>query len=155
MSHRKRNLTILTLVLVLVATEVGLQLFRLPVGTVRVVNEGGEPITNLRLVSGSSEATVAKLPEGEAVMLSLRGRGKQTLVVTFQQKNNPLSNFEIPIFDPASLQSEGFTLVLVIRQNEYERYQDDGEPSMLSQLTSRTQTWLVKSIESPPMLKSQ
>jgi hypothetical protein len=149
MSRRNRNLTLAIVVLLLVAAEVGLRSLRLPVASVRVVNQGGEPITNLRLVSGSSQAHVATLPEGETVNVPLEGRGKQSLVVTFQQKNNPLSNFEIPVFDPAGLQSEGFSLVLVIRQNEFERYQDDGEPSKLSRLGTWLWTWLEKSLESP------
>ena len=149
MSQRKRNLTIVTVVLLLVAAEVGLQSLRLPVAFVRVVNQGGAPITNLRLVSGQSEATVAKIPDGESAMVPLAGRGKQSLVVTFQQQNNPLSNFQIPVFDPASLQREGFSLVLVIRQNEFERYQDDGEPSKLSRLGTWLWNWLEKSLESP------
>ncbi|AGA30087.1 hypothetical protein [Singulisphaera acidiphila] len=149
MSRRKRNLTIVTVVLLFVAAEVGLQLLRPPVAYVRVVNQGGEPITNLRLVSGQSAATLAKLPEGETATLPLEGRGDQTLLVTFQQKNNSLSNFEIPVFNPAALQSEGFSLVLVIRQGEFERYQDDGEPSKLGRLSAWFWSWLEKSLESP------
>jgi hypothetical protein len=94
-------------------------------------------------------ATVATIGDGAAAKVYLAGRGKATLTVTFQQKNNPLSTFEIPTFDPAALQREGFTLVLVIRQNEYERYQDDGEPSFLSRLAAQSKGWLEKSLESP------
>ncbi|SIN99233.1 hypothetical protein SAMN05444166_1944 [Singulisphaera sp. GP187] len=149
MTRRKRNFTIGIVVSLLVAAEVGLQSLRLPAASVRVVNQGGEPIKNLRLVSGRSEATVATIPDGESANLVLEGRGKQTLVVSFQQKNNPLVNFEIPVFDPAALHRDGFSLVIVIRQNEFERYQDDGDPPRWSRLATGAWHWLEKSLESP------
>lgn len=149
MSRRNRNLTIAAVVLLGVVVEVGLQSLRSSVACVRVVNQGGAPITHLRLVSGQSEATLDSLPAGETANLFLDGRGRQTLIVTFQQQGNALSNFKIPIFDPASLQREGSSLVVVIRPNEFERYQDEGEPSRLSRLGSWLWSWLEKSLESP------
>lgn len=149
MPRRKRNLTIVAVLLVLVTVEVALRAVRDPIACVEVVNQGGEPIENLRLTWDQNAATVATIEDQGATKLFLGGRGQTLLTVEFQQKDNPLTHFEIPAFDPAALEREGFKLVLVIRRNEFERYRDDGEPSWLSRLATRAQTWLEQSLESP------
>jgi hypothetical protein len=113
----------------LVAAEVGLNLARGPEACVEVVNGGAEPIERLTLSCGSSRASIDRIaPEGTA-RLYLRGRGVHPLVMRFTQKGNALGVFEYPAFNPGQMSAEGFKLVLRVRTNEVERFQDDSDPS--------------------------
>lgn len=150
MTQRKRRLALAALLLsAVVATEYGLRTIRAPVAGVRIVNEGGAPLESLILTTNAARAAVATIPDGASTTVLVAGRGKSPLTVSFQQAGNPLNTIEIPAFDPAALQREGFSLVLTIRQNEYERFQDDGEPSTLGRLAAQARNWLANALESP------
>jgi len=150
MSRRKRHITLIAgLLLLLLVTELGLKAIQPPVAAVRIVNEGGAAIENLQLTTGTARAVLATIPDRSSATLHVASRGKGPLTITFQQKDNPLDTIEIPSFDPAALQREGSILVLTIRPNEYERFQDEDVPSRLSQFALRAQGWLEKALESP------
>lgn len=150
MTRPKRALLVVAgVVLVLTAAELGFQQLRAPVGCVKVLNAGNEPIENLTLTSGESTARVARVPAGESVRVFLSGRARQPLRVNYRQKGNAMTGFVIEAFNPAELQRERFMLVLTIRPNEYERYMDDGDPSFLARLSNHVQEWLRDSLESP------
>jgi hypothetical protein len=65
----------------------------------------------------------------ETTRLYLTGRRQGTLLMTFHQRGNPLGSFQLPNFDPAMLNGEGFKLVLNVRPNEIEKFQDDADPA--------------------------
>ena len=149
MARRKRNLVIASFLLSLVIAEVGLTRLRAPVGHVRVINQGTTPLEEVRLISGASAATIARIEPGNSALVSLAGRGVAPLSVTFSQKDNPLTNFELPDFDPAALQTEGSCLVLGIRPNECERYHEAVDPSQFTQLSDQAINWLQRLFVAP------
>jgi hypothetical protein len=94
-----------------------------------VQNAGVEPILGLTLTAGASRASVPRIEPGGVARLYLGGRGVHTLRMRFNQKGNALGAYEQPGFDAALLNRDSFKLVLRVRTNEVERYQDDGDPA--------------------------
>jgi hypothetical protein len=148
MTSRKRYLMIGGALLAVVAIEIGVGALRVPVATVRVVNDGAAPIEGLIVTCGKSETIVARIDSGASADVRVAGRTALPLKLRYHQRGNAMSELELPQFDPPALAREGFVLVLRIRTNEYERYQDDAEPSMWSKLGTRIQDWLNESLKS-------
>jgi hypothetical protein len=150
MTRPKRALLVVAgVVLALAAAELGFQWLKAPVGCVKVNNAGNEPIEDLVLTAGGNTVRVGRVPAGESVRVFLSGRSRQRLQVNYRQKGNAMTGFVIEDFNPAAYQRERFMLVLTIRPNEYERYMDDGDPSLLARLSTRVEEWLRDSLESP------
>ncbi len=135
-------------VVLLSVVEFGLSHYRGTLGCVMFVNEGAEPIENLRVVLDDQVAEVSRIEAGASAKIYLSGHGKNILRVKYRQKGSPLTGFEIAEFDPDALVKESFQLVLRIRPNEFERYQDDADPSLLERFTSRFKRWFMTSLES-------
>lgn len=149
MSRRNRYLAVgCAAALLLVGAEVGLNAILGPVAGVQLINAGAEPMERVRVIHQGQEAWVGRIEPGASATVRVRGRGKAALIVDYQQRGSALSNFEIAAFDPDALSREDFMLVLRIRPNEYERYQEDGEPSTLRRLLSRARNWLEESLRS-------
>jgi hypothetical protein len=130
MTRRKRGILILLATVVLLAgTEVVLNLVRGSQALVQVENQGIDPIENLVLVCGDSRATAYRVEPGETARLYITGRDAQTLQLTFQQRGNPLTNYQLPGFNANLMNREGFKLRILIRPKEIERFQDDAEPA--------------------------
>jgi hypothetical protein len=147
MSRKKRYLWIGCGLLLLLGVEIGLNALRAPVASVRVVNDGPEPIEGLHAVCGSSEGWVSRIESGASALVPLSGRRANALKLTYRQKGNAMSAVEIPAFDPEALSKEGFLLVIRIKTNEYERYQDDAEPSRWGRIASNAKRWLEEALE--------
>jgi hypothetical protein len=130
MTRRTRwTLIVLVIMALLVAAEVMLNLARGPQAMVQIENNGAEPIEDLVLVLGASRAEVLRVAPGAKAKVYLAGQGPRTLRLSFRQRGNALSGFDYPGFDPVQLSRDGFKLVLRVRPNEVERYQDDAEPA--------------------------
>ena len=149
MSRRKRNLLLGSIVLLMVAVEVVYYNLGARTGCVSVVNQAGGPIENIRLECAGNVVTVARLDVGETANVYLPGQGNLNLKVAYKLAGSALSGFVVNGFNPADLRKESFKLVLVIRQDEWERYQDDAEPSLMANLAGRAQRWLEASLDSP------
>jgi hypothetical protein len=111
-------------VFLLVATEVVLNALKTPVGQVKIVNTGADPILNLVATNGPSRAEAARVDPQDSVVLQISGRGKTALALKFNQFNNPVTDFEVAEFDPAALSRQGSRLVLEVRPGEVMRYQE-------------------------------
>ena len=134
---------LLGVVLLLVAAELALNALKVPTAQVRIVNGGEYPITELVVSNGASQAKLSRLEPGRSDVLLLSGRGKTPLVLRFNQFNNPLTDFEIPEFEPRRLQRERSVLVLELRPNEVVRSQEpDDRPSRWEQLGERVRNSL-------------
>jgi hypothetical protein len=105
---------------------------------VMVVNPGAEPMEGLVLTSGGSRDTVARIAPGESAKLFLNGRGKDQLKLAFRQRGNAITSIHLPEFDPAMLHQDGSRLVLVVRTNEFERYQEEDDPPLLRRWSQKT-----------------
>lgn len=147
MTRRKRNI-VLGIIAVLVVAELGFRTLRGPVGRVTIINASNETIEDLRAEFAGKVARVAQIPAGESVSVSLSGRGRQMLNVTYRLKGSALPGFQVATFDPSALQSDGSKLVLTIRLDEWERYNEQ-ETSNLGMLASRATNWIVESLTSP------
>jgi len=149
MSRRTRNLTLGAVVLLLVAVEVGYQRSRGRRACVVVTNLCPEPIEGLQVACGSDSSRVGHLGPGESARVYLVGGGNQTITLTYRQKGNSLQGFQVSGFDLAEMSRERSRLVLNIRVNEFERFQEDDEPSTLTGMATRALQWLEESVESP------
>jgi hypothetical protein len=130
MTRRKRGiLVVLGLFALLVTAEVALNVWRGSQVCVEVTNQGAVPIDDLVLSLGTSRASAGRVEPGASARLYLTGRRQTTLLMTFRQRGNPLGSYQVAGFDPALLNAEGFKLVLNVRPNEIERFQDDADPA--------------------------
>ena len=147
----KKPILLVTLgvVLLIGGIEAGLQFFRGSLGSVLLINEGTEPIEDLRVTMEGEEAVVPRIEAGESAKVSFGGHGPKPLKVKYRQKGSALTGFELPSFDPDSLRKENFRLVIRIRPDEFERYQDDDDPSLLMRFTSGAKQWLSESVQTP------
>ena len=130
MTRRKRGVLVaLGLVTLLVTAEVTLNVWRGSQVCVEVANQGATPIEDLVLKLGTSRVSAARVEPGSSTRMYLTGRRQGTLLMTFRQQGNPLGTYQIPSFDPAAVSADGFKLVLNVRPNEIERFQDDADPA--------------------------
>jgi hypothetical protein len=152
MSRRGRAILVfLGVALMLAAIEIGYTLWRGSLACVQVENLGTEPIQSLVLTCGSSSASTQILPPGGSVRLFLAGNVRGTLSIAFHQKGNAMTGFQVPGFDAPSMTSDGFKLMLRVRSNEIERYQDDLEPTTpLGALVHDVKAWFWESVTLAP-----
>lgn len=142
MSRRKRTLIVVGAVLFVVGLELGLKSLKAPEATVRIVNVGDAPITDMQLVLGKNTVDVAPIAPQGSSDVRISGRLKQTLKITFRQLDNPLTGFQVPEFDAAALHRDSLILVLEIRSNEFVRSQaPDETPTILGQLARNVSRW--------------
>ena len=118
---------LLGVVLLLIAAEFGLKALTPPTALVRIVNRGDYPITGLVISTGTSRTGSARIEAGQSEVFRLSQWGKSPLLLKFTQFNNPLSDFELPEFEPRRLHRERSVLVLEVRGNEIVRYQEPDE----------------------------
>ncbi|MDR3634425.1 MAG: hypothetical protein P4L84_11520 [Isosphaeraceae bacterium] len=143
MARSRWKWVLLGVVLLLVAAELALNALKSPTALVRIVNRGDYPITDLTLSTGASQAEAARIEPEQSVVFQLTGRGKNPLVLKFHQFNNPMTDFEIPEFEPRRLRREGAILVLELGTKEVVRYQEpDDSPSRWQRLGERVRNTL-------------
>jgi hypothetical protein len=130
MTRRTRStLIVLTVVAVLAGAEVALNLLKGPEACVQIENPGAEPVNDLVVVCGQSRVKVPTIEPGGTARVFLAGRQVNTLQLNFRQRGNAIGSFQLPGFNPAQMHSGSFKLVLRLRPNEVERFQDDAEPT--------------------------
>ena len=81
--------------------------------------------------------------------LSRRVRAKWIPGRGFRQRGNALTAIEVPDFDPAMLHREGFKLVINVQTNQFERFQEEAEPSPPARLGRNLWSWLERSLQLP------
>jgi hypothetical protein len=113
----------------MIAVEVGLNVWRGSQACIEVTNQGAEPIDDLVLTLGSSRVAASRIEAGATVALYISSRESGTLLMTFRQQGNPLGTFQIPEFDPARLKADNFKVMLNVRRNEIERAQEEADPA--------------------------
>jgi hypothetical protein len=148
MPRPPRNAVIVGVILLLIGAEVALRRMHQPVGCVVVGNQGDEPIVGVVASCGASRAEVARIAPGETAKLFLFGPPKTPLKLTFRQRGNALASFELPEFDSALLLKDRSRLVLNIRTNEVERYQEEDDPSPLRRGAWGAWDWFERWVES-------
>jgi hypothetical protein len=91
---------------------------------------------------------VGRIAPGETAKLFLVGLPKTPLKLTFRQRGNALTSFELPEFDSALLRKDRSRLVLNVRTNEVERYQEEDDPSPLRRGARGAWDWFERWVES-------
>jgi hypothetical protein len=130
MTKTKRGVLIgLGLVGLVIATEVGLNVWRGSQACIEVTNQGAEPIDDLVIALGSSRVVGGRLESGATIALYVSGNEPGTLLMTFRQRGNSLGSFQIREFDPARLKADHFKVMLNVRPNEIERAQEEADPA--------------------------
>jgi hypothetical protein len=130
MTGRKRGVLIGVGVLaILTAAEVALEWARSPQACVLVENLGDAPIEDLVLTAGAAREAVAPVGPGATAVVYVAGRAPATLQVRFRQRGNAMTSYELPGFDPPEMSRDGSRLVLKVRPNEVERFQEEGDPT--------------------------
>jgi hypothetical protein len=151
----KGKLIVIAILVALVGTEVGLNLWRGSEAMVQVENVGADPIDDLVVTCGDNRVVVGRVSPGESAKVWLRGHGPRMLQLTFSQRGNALGSFQLPGFDPADMNREGFKLVLRIRPNQVEKFQDDAEPATpLGRFVHKVWTDTLESLGIEPDIKT-
>ena len=82
---------------------------------------------DLILSYGETKVRVGGLGAGRSTNVWFTAAGKGTLSLEFNQKGNPMKGFQVQDFDPAENLTNGFKLVLVVKNNRVERFMDDDQ----------------------------
>ena len=142
MPKSKRTLIVVGIVVFVVGLELGLSALKAPEGTVRIVNVGDTPITDMQLVLGDSKVSVAPIPPQGSMDVPMSGRENLELNVTFKQLDNALGGFQVADFDARAMRRDHTMLVLEIRTNEFVRSQmPDETPTTFGRLARKVSSW--------------
>jgi len=148
-------LTILVLILVLVP-EVAVRLLSPTKCTVEIVNQGKEPMTQVRVSYRGSKIVVGDVPPGGLARVHFTPGPMEALRIELNQPGNPVQLFEIADFEPARLVEDDFKQVIEINGTQLGRSveDDEGRRSPIGRLLAKMQGWLdahgYKGIRLPP-----
>jgi len=140
----RRKLILIAVVVLAIAAEVGFNQLKEPEACVQIVNQCDEPMERLEVASGRSKVTIDRVAVGDSVRVMLSGRGPRPLKLSYRQGGNSLAGFELPMFDAEELERDGYRLVLNVKGNQFERYQEKLEPKTLwGRLVHEFEDWLM------------
>jgi hypothetical protein len=141
---RRRLIILASIVVVLLAAvEVTLRQWVNQKACVQIINESGEVMDDLIVSYADSKLTAGRLPVGQSTHVWLTIGPKGTLRIDFRQKGNGLGGFQVPDFDPALNLRDGFKLMLVVKNNEIQRFlEDDGSFRAEEELLHRIRRWI-------------
>jgi hypothetical protein len=127
LSRRKAVILGILIVALALALEWTFRFGATSTGCALVENGGAQPIEGLTATYAGSTATLGTLAPGAKAKVWFSGAGRGVLALQFTQRDNPMKGFTIEDFDPAELRSDGARLVLVIKNNQIERYIEEEE----------------------------
>jgi hypothetical protein len=124
MSRKVRILLVVGVCLIL-GLEIAVRLAGGSRNGVQIVNEGSTPMENLVVSFDGSNVAVGNVAPGQTARVLLSGERKGSITLTFQQKENPLSSFQIPDYDPRALRRDRLEMVVLVKMNQVGKYLDD------------------------------
>ena len=77
-------------------------------------------------LSRTPAISLGTLAPGQSTKVWFSAAGKGPLKLEFTQKGNPLQGFQVDDFDPDEHRRDGLRLVLVVKNNQVERFVEDG-----------------------------
>jgi hypothetical protein len=141
MSRRWRVVCVVLLVSI-VGVEVGLELTVSSAARVDIVNQSGETIEDLVISYHGTRVTIGDVADG-AVATAWVSVGKPGAVkLDFRQKNNGMNGLEIGDYDLSKDCADGFKLVIVVQNNQVQRYLEDDDRMSWGRLGDRIREWL-------------
>jgi hypothetical protein len=116
--------------------------------SVKIINGADSVIENLVVSFAGSQLAVGSLAPGDATVVWLSGKVKGTLELSYTQRGNPVSGFQVPDYDPRALRRDGLRLVMQIRPNEVTKFMDDEEDGTpLGKLKGRVSDWIYHELD--------
>jgi hypothetical protein len=108
-------------------------------GCAMVENDGPQPMERVVATYAGSKVNVGTIAPGAKAKVWFSGAGRRVLSFEFTQQDNPMKGFQIQDFNPPELRRDGSRLVLVVKNNQVERYVEEDEsvkspPRMLDRL---------------------
>jgi hypothetical protein len=139
MSRKKAIIVGVVILILAVGLELAFRSGDAGTGCVQVVNEGNEPMEGLFASHAGTSVNLGRLAPGEKSKVWFSATGRRGLKLEFTQKGNPMKGFQVDDFDPAEHRRDGSRLVLVVKNNQVERYVEQDEsikspPRMLERL---------------------
>jgi hypothetical protein len=148
MSRRKWGFLVALVIVLTIGAELAVRPWYSSTGSVRIVNEGPEPIEDLVVSYSSTKVYLGRLEAGSSTKARFTAAGKGSLTLDFKQKGNPLNGFQVADFDPTENRQNGFMLVLIVRTNQVVRFMDDDDPSSSPlNLMNRITEWMRADLE--------
>lgn len=130
-------------VALLVVAEVYLRQWEQPRATLQIINEAGGLMEDLVVAYGDTRMPVGTFAQGQSVTLSMTAGPLGPLRLEFHQKSNAIRSLEIPDYDPAQNVQDGYKQVLVIGNNQIQRYAEDDDTANARQSLGQTiKEWL-------------
>jgi hypothetical protein len=127
LSRRKAVILGILIVAVALALEWTFRLGATATGCALVENGGVQPIEGLTATYAGSTASLGTLAPGAKAKVWFSGAGRGVLAFEFTQRDNPMKGFKVEDFDPAELRRDGARLVLVVKNNQIDRYSEEEE----------------------------
>ena len=127
MTRRKWIILGAVLLLLTVGAELLVRPWNSPRGRVQIVNQADAAMDDLVLNYAESRIAVGRLKAGQSTTVWFSTAGKGTLTLEFNQKGNPMKGFQVQQFDPKENLRSGLKLVLVVKDNQIERFMDDDD----------------------------
>ena len=108
-----------------------------------VVNEGTESMYEVFASYADTRISLGTIAPGEKSKVWFSAAGRRALKLEFTQKGNPLSGFKVDDFDPMEHRRDGSRLVLVVKNNQVERYiEEDDSVKSPPRLLDRLMDWI-------------
>ncbi len=140
---RRKWIVLVCVIALAAALEIVVLLAQSARTRVRIINAGATKIENLVVSYSGSKVSVGELSPGETGYAHLSGNQKGTLELAFTQVGNPMSGFQVPDYDPATLRESSLEQVLEIKADQVTRYMEDAEATTpLSRLRDRIVNWV-------------
>jgi hypothetical protein len=149
----RRNWIILGGVILLLLT-VGAELIVRPwnpsKACVQIVNQGDAAMVDLVVVYGETKVRLGRLGAGETTSAWFSAAGKGSISLEFNQHGNPMKGFQVTDFDPIDNITNGFKLVLIVKNDQVERFMDD-DPTRtpFKALMENIKSWFVSEVSIP------
>jgi hypothetical protein len=109
----------------------------------QIVNEGTEPMHEVFASYADTRISLGTLAAGDKSKVWFSAAGRRALKLEFTQKGNPLTGFNVPDFDPMEHRRDGSRLVLVVKNNQVERFvEEDDSVKSPPRLLDRLMEWI-------------
>jgi hypothetical protein len=127
MARKRWFIAVAVLVALLVAIEVTVRQWERPKGCVQITNEGQGIMEDVVVFYHDTQLSVGRILKGQSAQVWLTAGPVGPLRLEYRQKSSAMQGFQIADFDPAQNAKDGFKQVLVIGNNQIQRFVEDDD----------------------------
>jgi hypothetical protein len=131
----------IAIVALVVAVEVGLNVFQPPRAYVEIINKGANPVQDLRMLCDGRETAVGTVAPGERVGVYVVAHRPSALIAKFKQAGNPITQVEVGDLDAAAMRRMSQKQVVALQEAGVERYMEDN-PTWTERAWQKFKDWL-------------